>query len=109
MTFGLQGPALLASVAIAFGAGIALAPLVASAIADLVPVERRGVALCIGTAISSFGAVVSPWATGRLLDLASSESAGFDQVFRLAAGLALLGGISLLFLNPERDARRLTR
>jgi MFS family permease len=109
MTLGLQGPGLLVSVSIAFGAGIALAPLVASAIADLVPVERRGVALCIGTAISSFGAVVSPWATGRLLDLADNEQAGFDHAFRLAAGLALLGGVSLLFLNPERDARRLIR
>jgi MFS family permease len=109
MTFGLRGPALLTSVSIAFGAGISLAPLVASAIADLVPVERRGLALCIGTAISSLGAVVSPWATGRLLDLAGTETAGFNLAFRLAAALALLGGISLLFLNPERDKRRLTR
>jgi MFS family permease len=109
MTFGLRGPALLTSVSIAFGAGISLAPLVASAIADLVPVERRGLALCIGTAISSLGAVVSPWATGRLLDLAGTETAGFNDAFRLAAGLALLGGVSLLFLNPERDTRRLTR
>lgn len=108
MTLGLHGPALLTSVSIAFGAGIALAPLVASAIADLVPVERRGLALCIGTAISSLGAVVSPWATGRLLDVASTESVGFDHAFRLAAALALLGGVSLLFLNPERDAQRLT-
>jgi MFS family permease len=109
MTLGLRGPALLAGMSIAFGAGIALAPLVASAIADLVPVHRRGLALCIGTAISSFGAVVSPWATGRLLDLASTETAGFDHAFRLAAGLALLGGVSLLFLNPERDKQRLVR
>ena len=108
MTLGLHGPALLLSVAIAFGAGIALAPLTSSAIADLVPVERRGVALCVGTALSSVGAVVSPWVTGRLLDLAGTETAGFDYAFRLAAGLALVGGISLLFLNPERDGARLT-
>jgi MFS family permease len=109
MTVGLHGTALLISVAIAFGAGIALAPLTSSAIADLVPVERRSLALCIGTAISSLGAVVSPWATGRLLDLASSERVGFEYAFRLAAGLALFGGICLLFLNPERDGPRLTR
>jgi MFS family permease len=109
ITFGQRGFLLLVSVAIAFGAGIALAPLVASAVADLVPVDRRPVALCIGTAISSLGAVVSPWATGRLLDLAGSESAGFDAAFRLAAGLALLGGICLLFLHPERDGARLLK
>ena len=108
ITLGERGYVLLASVAIAFGAGIALAPLVASAVADLVPVERRAVALCIGTAISSLGAVVSPWVTGRLLDLAGSEAAGFDVAFRVAAGLALLGGISLLFLDPERDGDRLS-
>jgi MFS family permease len=109
MTVDLPRPALLVSVAIAFGAGVSLAPLTAAAVADLVPVERRGLALCIGTAISSFGAVISPWATGRLLDLASSEASGFDAAFRVASALALVGGISLLFVNPERDARRLLR
>jgi MFS family permease len=109
MTLGERGHLLLLSVAIAFGAGIALAPLVASAVADLVPVGRRAVALCIGSAISSLGAVVSPWVTGRLLDLASDESAGFDAAFRVAAALALLGGIALLFLNPEADGARLRR
>jgi MFS family permease len=109
MTVGLHGPALLVSVAIAFGAGIALAPLTSSAIADLVPVERREVALCVGTAISSTGAVVSPWVTGRLLDLAGTEAAGFNDAFRLAAGLALLGGVSLLFLNPEHDGAQLAQ
>lgn len=101
------GPGLLLAVAVAFGAGIALAPLVSSAIADLVPVRQRGLALCLGTAVSSLGAVVSPWATGRLLDLAATEAAGFDNAFRLAAGLALLGGLSLLRLDPERDGVRL--
>jgi MFS family permease len=109
ITLGEEGYLLLISVAIAFGAGIALAPLVASAVADLVPVERRPVALCLGSAIASLGAVVSPWATGRLLDLAGNEAAGFDFAFRLAAGLALLGGTALLFLNPEADGARLVR
>jgi MFS family permease len=107
MTLGLPRPALLAAVALAFGAGIPLAPLTASAVADLVPVARRGVALCIGTAVSSLGAVVSPWVTGRLLDLAGTEASGFDAAFRLAAALALVGGICLLFLDPERDTGRL--
>jgi MFS family permease len=107
ITLGERGYLLLISVAIAFGAGIALAPLVSSAVADLVPVDRRPVALCVGTAVSSLGAVISPWITGRLLDLAGSEAAGFDDAFRVAAGLALLGGISLLFLDPERDGARL--
>jgi len=109
ITLGESGYLLLLSVAIAFGAGVALAPLVASAVADLVPVERRPVAMCIGSAISSLGAVASPWATGRLLDLAGNEAAGFDMAFRVAAGLALLGGISLLFLNPQADGARLVR
>ncbi len=109
ITLGQEGYLLLISVAIAFGAGIALVPLVASAVADLVPVERRPVALCLGSAISSLGAVASPWATGRLLDLAGNESIGFDITFRLAACLALLGGIALLFLNPEADGTRLVR
>jgi MFS transporter, ACS family, D-galactonate transporter len=107
MTLNLPRPALLAAVALAFGAGIPLAPLTASAIADLMPVDRRGVALCMGTAISSLGAVVSPWVTGRLLDLAGTEAAGFDAAFRLASALAMLGAVVLLFLNPERDSRRL--
>jgi MFS family permease len=109
ITLGERGPLLVLAVAIAFGAGVALAPLVTSAVADLVPVERRGLALCTGTAVSSLGAVASPWATGRLLDLAGSEAAGFDAAFRLSAGLALLGGACLLFLDPEKDGARLRR
>lgn len=107
MTLDLPRPAVLVAVAVAFGAGIPLAPLTASAVADLIPVARRGLALCIGTAVSSLGAVVSPWVTGRLLDLAGTEAAGFDAAFRLSAALALLGGGCLLFLDPERDTRRL--
>jgi len=109
MTLTPPGPALLVSVAIAFGAGFALAPLTSAAIADLVPIERREVALCLGTALSSLGAVLSPWANGWLLDHAATEAAGFDHVFRLAAAMALLGGASLLFLNPAKDGEHLLR
>ena len=86
---------------------VAIAPLVAATLADLVPVARRGLTLCVAVAVTSLGAVASPWVTGRLLDLAATESAGFDWAFRINGALVLLGGLGYLLVDPDRDAARL--
>jgi MFS family permease len=107
LTTGVSGVPLLACTAVAFGSGVAVAPLIAATIADVVPVARRGFALCVAVAVTSLGAVASPWVTGRLLDVAATESAGFDRAFRINGALVLLGGLGYLLVDPDRDAARL--
>jgi hypothetical protein len=107
LTTGVGGPGLLACVAVGFGSGVAIAPLVAATLADVVPVARRGLTLCVAVAVTSLGAVASPWVTGRLLDLAATEATGFDWAFRINGVLVLLGGLGYLLVDPDRDATRL--
>ena len=76
-------------------------------LADVVPVARRGLTLCVAVAVTSLGAVASPWVTGRLLDLAATEADGFDWAFRINGALVLLGGLGFLLVDPDRDAARL--
>ena len=107
VTTGVEGVPLLLCIAVGFGSGVALGPLVAATLADVVPVASRGLTLCVAMALTSLGAVASPWVTGRLLDLAASEAAGFDAAFRLNGALVLLGGLLLLLVDPDRDNARL--
>ena len=107
ITTGVEGVALLLCVAVAFGSGVAVGPLIAATLADVVPVASRGLTLCVAVAVTSLGAVASPWVTGRLLDLAATEAAGFDWAFRLNGALVLLGGLLLLLVDPDRDNARL--
>jgi MFS family permease len=107
ITTGVAGVPLLLCIAVAFGSGVAVGPLVAAALADVVPVASRGLTLCVAMALTSLGAVASPWVTGRLLDLAATEAAGFDAAFRLNGALVLLGGVLLLLVDPDRDNARL--
>jgi MFS family permease len=103
ITSGVEGVPLLLCIAVAFGSGVAVGPLVAATLADVVPVASRGLTLCVAMALTSLGAVASPWVTGRLLDLAATEAAGFDAAFRLNGALVLVGGLLLLFVDPDRD------
>lgn len=107
ITSGVEGVPLLLCIAVAFGSGVAVGPLVAAALADVVPVASRGLTLCVAMALTSLGAVASPWVTGRLLDLAATEGAGFDVAFRLNGALVLAGGLLLLLVDPDRDKARL--
>jgi MFS family permease len=109
ITSGVEGVPLLLCIAVAFGSGVAVGPLVAAALADVVPVASRGLTLCVAMALTSLGAVASPWVTGRLLDLAATEAAGFDVAFRLNGALVLAGGLLLLLVDPDRDNARLRR
>jgi MFS family permease len=103
ITSGIEGVPLLLCIAVAFGSGVAVGPLIAATLADVVPVASRGLTLCVAVALTSLGAVASPWVTGRLLDLAATESAGFDLAFRLNGALVLAGGLLLLLVDPDRD------
>ena len=67
------------------------------------PAEHRNRLLHVFMASINLGALVSPWAAGRILDHAGPE--GWTTALLVNAGVALLGGMAaIIFINPARSA-----
>lgn len=94
--------------ALAFGVGNSQTPLSQAAVADTVPIARRGAVLGVWYALVCVASVVAPTVTGVLVDGAPSHLVGYGWAFDLAGGLMLVGGlVALLVVRPDRDAARL--
>lgn len=75
---------------------------------ELAPPSQRGAVLGIYVAVASLAGVIAPIITGRLIDAASSATAGYDAGFTLMAVAMALGGlVAMALIRPERDAERL--
>ncbi|MFG1921516.1 MFS transporter [Cryptosporangium sp. NPDC048952] len=100
---------LLAAMTIAFSTGPALTPLTNAAIADVCPPAQRSGVLATAHAFATTGNVAAPFASGLIVDLAPTESAGFAAALDLA-GVLLLAGAALAatVIRPDRHAARLT-
>ncbi|MEU3663595.1 MFS transporter [Streptomyces sp. NPDC032940] len=100
---------LLVLIAVAFGGHAIVFPLHYLTTAAVVPPAQRGAVFGIVAATGTLPGLVAPYLTGRLLDSASSQHAGYAQAFLLTAAVMLVCGlIALLAIRPERDAGRLT-
>ncbi|MEU6016372.1 MFS transporter [Streptomyces sp. NPDC047515] len=99
---------LLVLVAVAFGAHSIAFPLHYMTTAAVTPSAQRGAVFGIVAATGTLPGLIAPYLTGRLLDSAASQSAGYTQAFLLSAAVMLISGlIALGAIRPERDARRL--
>ncbi|MGW5861441.1 MFS transporter [Streptomyces sp. NPDC055239] len=95
-------------IAVAFGGNAVVFPLHYMTTAAVVPAHQRGALFGIVAATGTLPGLVAPYLTGRLLDTADSQSAGYTGSFLLSAGVMLLAGLTaLVYIRPERDARRL--
>ncbi|GAA0255868.1 MFS transporter [Cryptosporangium japonicum] len=99
---------LLAAMTVAFSTGPALTPLTNAAIADVCPPAQRSGVLATAHALATTGNVAAPFASGLVVDLAPSESAGFAAALGLA-GVLLLAGAALAAttIRPDAHAARL--
>ncbi|MFE5818843.1 MFS transporter [Streptomyces sp. NPDC056479] len=101
------GPAvlLLPLLVLAFSAGNGQTPLTNAAIADICPAGRRSAALGLSYALAALSSLLAPYVTGRIIDAASTEAAGYGRAFDLAACLLIAGAVvSALLIRPDRDA-----
>ncbi|WP_432193562.1 MFS transporter [Streptomyces sp. bgisy027] len=101
------GPAvlLLPLLVLAFSAGNGQTPLTNAAIADICPVGRRSAALGLSYALAALSSLLAPYVTGRIIDAAPTEAAGYGRAFDLAACLLIAGAVvSALLIRPDRDA-----
>ncbi|MFG2720056.1 MFS transporter [Streptomyces sp. NPDC048416] len=99
---------LLALLAVAFGAHAIAFPLHYMTTAAVVPPAQRGAVFGVVAATGTLPGLIAPYLTGRLLDSASSQSAGYTQAFLLSAAVMMVCGlVALSAIRPERDVRRL--
>ncbi|MFJ8636737.1 MFS transporter [Streptomyces sp. NPDC093568] len=101
------GPAalLLPLLVLAFSAGNGQTPLTNAAIADICPAGRRSAALGLSYALAALSSLLAPYVTGRIIDAAPTEAAGYGRAFDLAACLLIAGAVvSALLIRPDRDA-----
>jgi sugar phosphate permease len=98
----------LALLAVAFGGHAIVFPLHYMTASAVVPPLQRGAVFGIVAATGTLPGLVAPYVTGRLLDSAASESAGYSHAYLLSGGVMLVCGlIALLAIRPGKDARRL--
>ncbi|TJY64104.1 MFS transporter [Arthrobacter sp. CAU 1506] len=91
-----------------FGTAPALFALTFLVVAELSPVVQRGANLSISNAVLTAGGVFAPAISGLLIGGATTPADGYAASFTLAGGLLFAFGIlSLLFVNQQRDRRRL--
>ncbi|MEH0110890.1 MFS transporter [Tersicoccus sp. MR15.9] len=91
-----------------FGTAPALFALSYLVVAELTSVAQRGANLSIANAVFTTGGVFAPAVSGFLIGGAATPAAGYTESFALAGGLLLVCGVlSLLFVNQQRDRRRL--
>ncbi|ANB09046.1 MFS transporter [Streptomyces ambofaciens] len=108
LPFAGDGWALLALLTVAFGGHAIVFPLHYMTASAVVPPLQRGAVFGIVAATGTLPGLIAPYLTGRLLDSAPSQSAGYDHAFLLSAAVMLACGLAaLLTIRPERDARRL--
>lgn len=103
-----QGVLFVVLIAVAFGGHALAFPLHYMTTAAVVPAAQRGALFGIVAASGTLPGLIAPYLTGRLLDSAESQSAGYTSAFLLSAAVMFLAGlVALLAIRPERDARRL--
>ncbi|ASN53730.1 MFS transporter [Sinomonas sp. R1AF57] len=91
-----------------FGTAPALFALSYLVVAELTSVAQRGANLSIANAVFTTGGVFAPAVSGFLIGGAATQAAGYSASFALAGGLLLACGVlSLVFINQQRDRRRL--
>lgn len=77
-------------------------------ISELTPHPQRAAMLAITTSVVTFAGILAPRIMGSMIQNASTPLAGYEQGYVILGILLLAGGIiGLLFINPERDRKRL--
>ncbi|MCQ4122192.1 MFS transporter [Rhodococcus tibetensis] len=93
-------------VSVGYGFAASVFPLLNSAISEICPPRQTAGTLGVFLAIMAVGGLVAPYATGLIVDAASTPAAGYATAFQ-ALGLvaAVCAVLALVLANPERDQK----
>ncbi|GAB2748280.1 MFS transporter [Sinomonas soli] len=98
----------VALMVIGFGTAPALFTLTLLVVSELTTVARRGANLSLANAVLTSGGIFAPAVSGVIIGAATTKAEGYTAAFALAGGLTLAMGIlAVLFINQQRDRRRL--
>ena len=101
--------ALLAVIVVSVGYGFCtpVFPLLNAMVADLCPPDQTAGTLGFFLAIMSVGGLIAPYATGVIVDHASSPAQGYALSFQILGALAAACALAVLvFAKPDRDRQR---
>ncbi|MGP2442116.1 MFS transporter [Streptomyces sp. JW3] len=108
LPFASSVPLQLALIAVAFACHSVALPLHYVTTAAVVPAARRGAVFGVVAATGTLPGMFVPYLTGRLVDGAATETAGYAAAFLVSAlVLALCGAVATVAVRPGRDARAL--
>lgn len=108
-TFTASTPVLsLVMLSLGFGTAPALFAITYLIVAELTTVSRRGSHLSVANAVFTTGGVAAPTVAGFFVGRAATQVDGYQSAFRLTAVLLLvIGALALVFINQQRERRRL--
>ena len=101
-------PALaVAVISVGYSFGTMTFPLFNAGTSEICPPKQMAGVLGVFLALMSIGGLVAPYLTGVIVDAAATPAAGFAIAFQVFGIAAAIGGVvSLLLVNPVRDAAR---
>lgn len=97
----------VAAISLGYGFSLPTLPLVQAAIVELSPPRQTAGTLGVLIAIFTTGGLIAPYATGLIVDAASTPAAGYTasfQVFGLIAAVCAV--LTISFAKPEKDSPR---
>lgn len=93
---------------VGFGTAPALFAVTYLVAAEMTTVQQRGAVLQITNAFLTAGGLVAPMFVGFMVGSAATPSGGYLSAFAFTGGaLALVGVLSMLFINQQRDRAKL--
>ncbi|MCX2963497.1 MFS transporter [Gordonia aquimaris] len=91
-------------VSLGYGCATSVFPLFNAAISEICPPRQTAGTLGVFLAIMAIGGLVAPYATGVIVDNASTPAAGYATSFQIIGIVASVCAVlALVFANPERD------
>ncbi|WP_406164432.1 MFS transporter [Streptomyces sp. NBC_00996] len=94
--------------AIAFSLGLISLAIGQTVAAEITPTRQRSAILAITAGLVTVAGLISPYVTGKIIEVSAEPATGYRIAFILSGVLMLLcGAYSLCVIHPERDARRL--
>jgi MFS family permease len=101
------GPLLVVMVTIAFSLSPFAFPSGVMMISEISPSKQRGGMLGVNNFVFTLAGLITPMVIGHIIDMSSSQVAGYRIGIIVAGGFAVLGGlISALLVHPAADRAR---
>ncbi|MGV9669953.1 MFS transporter [Gordonia sp. NPDC003504] len=93
-------------VSVGYGFAAIVFPLLNSAISEICPPRQMAGTLGAFLAVMAIGGLIAPYATGLIVDAASSKAAGYATAFQILGLVAAVTAVlALIFVDPDRDKR----